>query len=169
MFLLDPARGRSRRARIRDKLVRTEHALEGRGKVAVHDLTNRAHGLAHDLTTLVHTEGTTDDDIVLARVRARLGRAIPHPGGVEVSCERGVISLRGPVLRSERAALVRRLRGVRGVRELRDELTAHDEPGNVPALQGERHYRRVHVAPSTKLLAALGVGALVGSSIFGGR
>ena len=38
MFLLNPARGQSRRARLRDKLVHAEHELEGRGKVAVHDL-----------------------------------------------------------------------------------------------------------------------------------
>jgi hypothetical protein len=161
MFLFDPARGRARRARLRDKLVRAEHELEGRGKVAVHDLSNRAHGIAHDLSQMARRESTVDDDIIVARVRARLGRAIPHPGGIEVHGEGRVITLRGPVLRSEHDALLRNLRYVRGVRELRDELTLHDEPGNVPALQGERHYRRVHVAPSTKLIAALGVGALL--------
>jgi len=161
MFLLDPARGRARRARLRDKVVRAEHEIEGRGKVAVHDLSNRAHGLAHDLSKLVHGGEKSDDDIILARVRARLGRAIPHPGGIEVQCKGRVLTLRGPVLRSEHDALVRHLRYVRGVHELRDELTLHDEPGNVAALQGERRYRRVHLPPSTKLIAALGVGALL--------
>ena len=161
MFLFDPARGRARRARLRDKLVRAEHELEGRGKVAVHDLGNRAHGLAHDLSTVVRRESKIDDDVVIARVRARLGRAIPHPGSIEVKCEGRIITLRGPVLRREHDALLRKLRSVRGVRELRDELTLHDEPGNVPALQGERHYRRGHVPPSAKLIAALGVGALL--------
>ena len=98
---------------------------------------------------------------MIARVRARLGRAIPHPGGIEVQCEGRVITLRGPVLRREHDTLVHNLRSVRGVRELRDELTLHDEPGDVPALQGERHYRRGRVPPSAKLLAALGVGALL--------
>jgi hypothetical protein len=161
MFLLDPARGRARRARLRDKLVHAEHEIEGRGKVAVHDLTNRAHGIAHDLSQMARRESTIDDDVMIARVRARLGRAIPHPGGIEVHCEGRVITLRGPVLRSEHDALLRHLGYVRGVRELRDELTLHDDPGNVPALQGDRRYRRVHVSPSTKLLAALGVGALL--------
>ena len=52
MYLFDPSRGRSRRARIRDKAVSvwndTGDAIEGR----THDMANRAHGLLHDAASV---------------------------------------------------------------------------------------------------------------------
>lgn len=151
MYAFDPERGRARRARIRDKLVRAEHQLADEARSGLHDLKNRTRGVAHEVAAVARPD-KADDDIVAERVRARLGRAIFHPHGVELSVRGGVVTLRGPVLRSERPRLVRAVRLVRGVHGVVEELEVHDEPGNVPALQGVRRLGRHTVAPSTRLL-----------------
>ncbi|HZV07362.1 MAG TPA: hypothetical protein VE999_19925 [Gemmataceae bacterium] len=54
MYFLDPKRGRSRRARIRDKMVRAFHQIQHTRDMVVRDARNRMHGLAAgDLSTLI--------------------------------------------------------------------------------------------------------------------
>lgn len=45
MYLLDPARGRRRRALIRDKAVKMEHKLVDKGAGKAKDLANRSKGV----------------------------------------------------------------------------------------------------------------------------
>src|SRR3954468_13803580 len=84
MYTLDPERGRSRRARRRDKLVHAEHELADEARTGFHDLKNRSRGIAHDVAA-VAAHDKADDDVIAARVKARIGRAILHPGAVEVA------------------------------------------------------------------------------------
>lgn len=162
MFVLDPARGRTRRAFLRGKLVRAEHELAGASRVAAHDLANRARGLGHELATVVRPDDA-DDDVLGDRVRARLGHAIDHPGGVEVSAKAGAVTLSGPVLASEVGELLRTVRLVRGVHAVINNLDVREEAGSVNALKGERRHGRARLAPSTKLIIAVGIGALAGA------
>jgi hypothetical protein len=54
MYFLDPKRGRSRRARILDKMVRVAHQIQDTRDMVVRDARNRMRGLASgDLSTLV--------------------------------------------------------------------------------------------------------------------
>ena len=46
MYFLDPNRGRSRRARIRDRMVRASHQIQDARDVVVRDVRNRMHVLA---------------------------------------------------------------------------------------------------------------------------
>jgi hypothetical protein len=114
-----------------------------------------------------------DDDVLRERVRTRIGTAVGHPGAIDVGVADGTVTLRGPVLADEVDRLVRRVRSVRGVRDAINQLDVHDEPGQVPGLQGQpRTVRRGEVrallesrwSPGAPLLAALvgGVMALWG-------
>lgn len=54
MYLLDPNRGRQRRARIRDKMIGFSHDIQDAGDRVVRDAKNRMRGLASgDLSILV--------------------------------------------------------------------------------------------------------------------
>jgi hypothetical protein len=54
MYFLDPKRGRSRRARIRDKMIRVSHQIQDTRDMVARDARNRMRGLASgDLSTLV--------------------------------------------------------------------------------------------------------------------
>lgn len=134
-YLLDPALGRRRRAGVRDAVARVAHKGGDAIGATSRDLANRSRGLAARTTRYLRP-GDATDDVLVERVRAKLGRHSSHPHALRVEAHEGVVTLRGPILAQEAADLVRTVGRVRGVREVRDELERHDEPGNVPALQG---------------------------------
>jgi hypothetical protein len=136
MYVLDPEGGRRRRARARDQVrslaTRTGDAVD----VTSRDMRNRAQGVVAEIRSLLRDDGRTSDDVLLQRVRSRIGEITGRAGGVDATVSDGRVTLRGPVLEAEVEHLLRRVRGVRGVREVESHLEVHAEPGNVPALQG---------------------------------
>jgi hypothetical protein len=66
--------------------------------------------------------GPLSDDIVLARVRARVGELIGRPDAVTVSVENGVVRLAGDVSPEERDTLLTQLLYMPGVVRLRSAL-----------------------------------------------
>src|SRR4051812_10669647 len=135
MYFLDPHSGRRRRARTRDKAVRASRILGEASKVTARDAQQRVSGLIAGTKRLfLHEE--VPDEVLVGRVRAALGRVVSHPHAVEVFVNSGHVSLSGPVLAHEARLLLRAVRAVGGVRAVSDELQVHEEPGNVPSLQG---------------------------------
>ena len=161
MYLLDPTAGRARRAHLRDKLIRAGHRVETEIEVAEQDVGNRARGLLSELRARWR-ERDVDDDVLVERVRARLGRCVSHPAAIEVAAHDGEVTLRGPVLAGETPFLLASLRMVRGVRRLQDQLERH-EAADIEALQGGRPVHIIHRrwSPTAKLAIGLGVGALL--------
>jgi osmotically-inducible protein OsmY len=84
-------------------------------------LTNRAIGA---LTTLrgALTRQHVSDDVLVERVRSRLGHVSPHVGELEVTARQGVVTLSGSMPRVEREPLVLATAGVAGVKEVIEEL-----------------------------------------------
>jgi uncharacterized membrane protein len=167
-FLFDPARGRRRRALIRDQVSRATHKTADAIDATSSDVSNRTRGMRARMRSW--WGGTPVDDAVLAeRVRAVIGRAVSHPASIEVQTESGHVILGGPILADEVATLLRRVRSVRGATSIEDRLDVHDRPGNVPGLQGEPQQRRMsgplgfreeHWSPTARLSAGLAGGML---------
>jgi hypothetical protein len=136
MYVLDPEGGRRRRAVARDRMrsvvARTGDAVD----VTSRDMRNRAQGVVAEIRSLLRDDGRTSDDVLLQRVRSRIGEITGRSSAIDVTVSDGRVTLRGPVLRSEVDRLLARVRGVRGVRQVESELEIHAEPGHVPALQG---------------------------------
>jgi hypothetical protein len=135
MYLLDPERGRRRRALLRDRLTRGGHTSAVSMRARGRDLAHRATGVMARLRAAV-TAAPVDDVVLVERVRARLGRLVSTPHAVEVHAADGVVTLRGPILQDEVDRLVAGVARVSGVREVVDSLDAHDTAGSIPALQG---------------------------------
>jgi len=135
MYLLDPQQGRRRRALLRDRLSSRINRLDEAMGVAGRDLANRTRGLVPSLRQRFSSGGASDE-VLVERVRSRLGRVVSHPGAVEVRAEGGRVILSGPVLRDEHAQLLRTVRAVPGVREVEDHTAVHESSDGVPALQG---------------------------------
>jgi hypothetical protein len=156
MYLLDPDRGRRRRALLRDKgawaLRKTGDCIE----VTAHDLRNRAQGITH-----IHSSSEpVDDRIVAERVRSKLGRVVAHPGAIEVNALNGAVTLSGPILVEEMSELLKCVNGVRGVKQVINNLEAHEQADNHPALQGGRERQGAHFeffqenwSPAARVLA----------------
>jgi hypothetical protein len=133
MYFLDPQQGRRRRALVHDQMIHFSHEVRDAADVVARDASNRAAGLWAE----ARTSGRTADDRTLAeRVRSHLGRCVSHPRAIDVSVDRGRVTLRGPILAREVDALVNCVEDVSGVTTVENQLEVHQEAGNHPALQG---------------------------------
>jgi osmotically-inducible protein OsmY len=147
MYFADPQEGRRRRARLRDAVVHTAHTLEAATGTASRDIENRFAGLAARTVASLVTQPPPIDDVVAARVRARIGRLVSHPGAIDVKAASGRITLSGPVFESEVEQLVEGARAVPGVIQVDDHLEPHAQAGEISALQGPGPLK-LHAVPS---------------------
>jgi hypothetical protein len=137
MYVLDPERGKRRRALVRDKAVRAAHKATDRIDARSRDLRNRTKGAAAEVKAMTHPE-TVSDPVLEERVRAAIGRAVASPGAIDVAAVEGVVILSGPVLASELDELLSTAREVRGVEDVENRLQIYESADDVPALQGAR-------------------------------
>ncbi len=162
MFMLDPGRGKRRRALLRDKTVHAAHLLRCSFERTRRDLGHRAGGTMAEFRS-AFVSGDCEDDVLVQRVRARLGRICSHPNSVDVQAEDGCVILNGPILTSELNDVLDEVRSVRGVREVEDHLERHATAGDIPGLQGGSGRRSAprfdlfqsRWAPATRFLAGV--------------
>jgi osmotically-inducible protein OsmY len=134
MYLFDPDRGRRRRALIRDKAEGAANkAGDYAGKMS-RDLRNRAYGVVAETKSIFRYEEVTDN-VLIDRVRAKLGHYSGHSGAIDVTAQSGTVILSGRVLAKEVPDVLRAVRSVRGVKSVENQLVMHPEPGSVPSLQ----------------------------------
>jgi len=107
------------------------------------------------------------DEVLVERVRARLGHVVSHPRSIEVTANQGRVTLRGPVLAREVDDLLRAVASVRGVSGVENRLEVHPQPGDVPGLQGKGRRPEPPLellqrnwSPATRLLAGTTGGVL---------
>lgn len=169
MYFLDPARGPRRRARVRDRLAHATRIAGDSTGATGRDVAHRATGVAARVRGILRREDEVDDSVLVARVRAQIGRTVSHPRAIEVGASEGVITLRGPVLEAEMPHLLKAVEHVRGVRGVVNQLEPHRDAGNVPALQGGSPPPGLHPdlwqrrwAPATRLMTATASAALAG-------
>jgi osmotically-inducible protein OsmY len=141
MYMLDPARGRRRRALLRDQVVHGAHELEdvgGRIEGKSRDLRSRARGAVAETRARMQPEDV-DDSVLEARVRTEIGRAVSNPGAVHVAAREGRVTLSGSVPEYEVEELLSRAASVRGVDGVENRLDVRADPGEVSGFQGAAH------------------------------
>jgi len=169
MYLLDPARGRRRRHLIADRFTHTGRVAGDAIGTTRRDLANRTRGVVAAMRGRLTGDdaGAADDVVIVERVRAELGRAVSHPGAIEVTVDDGRVTLDGPVLEHEADRLIDRVRHVRGVRDVESRLKRHEHADGVPGLQGGSppaedrfELRQENWSPAARLLTGVTGGAL---------
>ena len=175
MFLLDPQGGTRRRALVRDKFVRVSNKGAGAADATARDLANRTKGVV-SATRARLRRGAVSDDVLEARIRARLGHVVSHPGAIRVAASDGRVTLEGPILAHEAARVLSNAWRVRGVKDVENRLEVHDEPGDVPALQGGAtrlgqrwELRQGRWSPTARLLVGTLGATAVGAGIMAAR
>jgi uncharacterized membrane protein len=135
-------------------------------------MVHRTRGLVFKLRGRLQDEDV--DDVTLeARVRSALGRVCSHPGAIRVSCRYGRVELKGPILADEVKQVLARVRHVRGVREIDDDLESHAEAAGHPDLQGgvgrpgtRPELLQHHWSATARFLVGLGSVGLVGYGLW---
>lgn len=157
MYFLDPQSGRRRRSSARDQGVHALHEANDALDVASRDLENRIRGAVASFGSTLRHEPAADE-ILVERVRSKLGRVSSHPHAIEVGCEGGTITLEGPVLAREMRHVLSAVSRVRGVGKVVNRLEPHRSTEPIPALQGGAPRREVfellqtNWAPGPRLL-----------------
>jgi hypothetical protein len=167
MYYVDLDRGRSRRARARDRVQHVLRAIDHEIDVTARDLANRTHGLAARAQSFL-ADGRALDGVIVARVRSKLGHVVANPHAIEVTACGGHVALAGPVLALEKRRLLWAVASVPGVASVEDRLQVYQRPGDHPALQAEppRHGAGLELrprawSPTLRLLA----GTVLASSV----
>jgi len=136
MYMLDPDKGRRRRALAADKAQRFMSDASTVLGAAAHDVSNRVRGVQASAGRRLRGTATPDDLQLIERVRARIGRVVSHPHAIQVGAREGEVTLSGPVLMSEVDDLVEAAWSVPGVVAVDEHFDIHPSPGGMPSLQG---------------------------------
>jgi uncharacterized membrane protein len=167
MLLFDPSYGARRRGRVRDWFVHEMRRTADATGTGARDLSHRVQGLAAKSLRTVRNEPVSDD-VLVSRVRSKLGRFSSHPRAIDARAEGGVVILEGPILAREHGPLVRAVGAVPGLSDVVDRLRVHETAGSVPGLQGGRprggessEFRPRRWTPAERFLAGATGGGLV--------
>ena len=174
MYLADPQAGRRRRARLRDKAVHAAKVARHGADVVSRDASNRLQGLRATVLRAGHPP-STEDVVLMERVRAALGRVTSHPHAIQVGAHEGHVVVSGVALSHESDAILRTIGKVPGVKSLEDHLDLHESAGRTPSLQGgvarekRMELMQDHWSPAWRVLAgAAGAGLALAGWIRGG-
>jgi len=158
-YFFDPVSGNRRRAVVRERANKTVRDTRNFWYSARHDLSNRSRGLVEEMRARL-VEQQVDDDRLVRRVAAKLGHHMLRAKAVGIIAEDGVVTLQGPVLSSELDAVLRTIRRIPGVKEVRNELEVH-ETSDIPeletSLQGRKKWtpaQRLAIGSAGLILAA---------------
>lgn len=169
MYLFDPDRGSRRRGLLRDKLAAAANKIPDGMSATARDLRNRAKGLSAGVRSKISSGEPPTDQVVEARVRSKLGRVVSHPHAIQVTTNRGQVTLSGPILAHEVPELLSCIKAVNGVKDVINQLEEHKQAGDIPALQGGRQrpgyrteFMQENWSPAARLLAAVAGSALAG-------
>jgi hypothetical protein len=165
MYALDPVAGGRRRALAYDKSQRAWRQTTDLLGKAGRDFRHRSLGLVAETRAHLRREDVSDE-LLIERVRARLGHLTEHANAIGVGVKNGCVTLSGPVLTQDQHAIVRGVSRVPGVRALIDGLDVHTH-ADVATLQHEPRPPRHNAAWSPLQRVALsGLGTLVLYGLF---
>jgi uncharacterized membrane protein len=174
MYWFDPTSGRRRRARLRDQLLSASTDLRTAIDVGGRDLAHRLQGTLA-VARSAYSGSRVNDGVLSERVRSALGRAVSHPGAIDVAVDNGRVTLTGAVLAEEFPQLMRAVRATHGVEAVENKLAVHEDSRGISALQGGRPRRpprflllREHWSPAARLVGGAAGGMLLGRGLYTG-
>lgn len=121
MYIFDPSKGKQRRSLARNKVAHLLTTTGDKIETASHHITHKTKGMLAEASHLFKSKEVIDD-VLIARVRSKIGHVISHPHSIEVSTKDGRITLKGSVPANEFDSLIKTALSVRGVIEVIDEL-----------------------------------------------
>ncbi|MDB5927497.1 MAG: hypothetical protein JWN13_6433 [Betaproteobacteria bacterium] len=141
MYLLDPQQGRRRRALLRDRAVKAQSNVRDILDAGKRDVSNRAAAATGRARSMFRRRNATDQ-VLVDRVRSRMGRYIAHPGDVDVTASGGRVVLSGYILAHEHSDLIDAIGQVPDVNTVVDRLKVYETAEGISEVEGSRRRRR---------------------------
>ena len=131
-YFCDPDRGHARRKKVSDRasslIAQGERLVEHKGR----SVLNRAEGILSQARSLFHGQEAVSDEVLLERVRSRLGHVVQHPQSISTTVEKGIVRLTGVVAREAKKRVLREIREVPGVLKVEELLTYENRKNGRP-------------------------------------
>ncbi len=131
MFLLDPDRGRHRRAYVRDKATATWHDTGDAIRKTARDAGNRAYGTYAAARSRFH--GDADPERLLERIHARIGHVVDNPRSIRMAIENGTLVVSGAILARQAQPLLKAIAHIWGDRKMDNRLDLREEEAEAAA------------------------------------
>jgi len=139
MYFLDPQRGRRRRRLAQDQAVHLRNQSSRTLIQGVKHVAFRTQGAwSHLRSTLNRNSEPPSNEVLVARVRSKIGRVTSHPHAIQVSAREGRITLQGSILESEVDPVIHAIQRVPGVQQIQPQFHVFSHSEGVPELQGSR-------------------------------
>jgi uncharacterized membrane protein len=126
MYVADPSLVRRRRSLLQDKVSSATHRTSKLVNQTMRDAKQRLAGLQAEARRAIAPRELKplDNHVLEARVRSRLGRAMPGLRGIDVSANEGVVTLSGQIEDEAAQRLLDTVAAIPGVESVRHELHA---------------------------------------------
>ncbi len=131
MYLLDPERGRRRRARFRGRVVHGVRSTGHRLDVLSRRCGHHWQGFLVRRMPPLAAEGVSDT-VLAERVRSQIGHVSRHAHSIDVAVRNGCVTLSGPVSGGEVRRLLARASRIPGVAGVENELEVYEQPLTAP-------------------------------------
>jgi len=137
-YFCDPGRGHACRKKVADRAVsliaKGERLVEHKRK----NILNRTEGMLAQARSLFYRQEDVPDEVLLERVRSRLGHVVQHPQSISTTVEEGIVRLTGTIAREEKKRVLREIREVPGVLKVEELLTYENRRNgrSIPKLLG---------------------------------
>jgi osmotically-inducible protein OsmY len=139
MYLLDPHAGNQRRAALINNVNRlANQAGQGGGKNEGYVADKTAEGWAANKERLGVT--MVSDEVLGARIRANLRKAVSHPQAINVQVIEGDVVLTGDILAREVQPLIDYVKSIEGVRNIDNRMNVYESADGVPSLKIDYPY-----------------------------
>ena len=122
MFFLDPKSGTRRRALVRDKTRHGYRSTTDYLKRTSANVANHTRGLVAAASRPFAEAETPADDVLLARVKSRIGHVIADPHAIEVKADHGHVLLTGTLPYRDAQKVLKTIASIRGVSGLENHL-----------------------------------------------
>lgn len=123
-YVLDPDRGRSRRARLKDQAAASGRRFADKVRKTAEYQTGLARGVVHEVSDTLSPENEYNDESLLQKVRSEALGYWDGSEPIEVDITDGMVKVKGSVRdRSSRDQLIDLIRDVEGVDLVDDRLT----------------------------------------------
>jgi hypothetical protein len=137
MYLVDPNRGRRRRAQLHDRGWHLLRKAGGEARGVTRNTANHLRGVVARGRARFRNE-EVDNEVLIARVRSRLVHVVSHPHALTVRAATGQVTIGGPIPAEEVTPMLEAAGAVPGVAHLATDLRVYhlapEQPG--PAAAG---------------------------------
>lgn len=129
MYYFDPRCGRRRRSMARERMVAVGHRTSRYLDRTWKHTRNRMRGMMAETAARMRQEETSDE-VLVNRVRSKMGRVVKSPSAIEVCVHEGCVELKGEVRAAEVEELIATVRNVPGVATVKNHLDIYTHTGS---------------------------------------